>query len=168
MSLSEPMVIHSAKMMSGYDMIHAHLTVKLIAKHAIQNIISIIPTHPTYVHYRILCCNLTHWGETSWIRISDIPVKLSEQPKSKSLRITTSILYYLNMNPPPMRYFCHKHTKYQSPQGAQCRITNVSQGVHSAQPHTAVEIMKFPIFRFLHEILSNTFVCISILPIITQ
>ena len=67
-----------------------------------------------------------------------------------------------------MRYFCHKHTKYQSPQGAQCRITNVSQGVHSAQPHTAVEIMKFPIFRFLHEILSNTFVCISILPIITQ
>ena len=49
MSLSEPMVIHSAKLMSGYDMIHAHLTVKFIAKHATQNIISIIPTHPTYI-----------------------------------------------------------------------------------------------------------------------
>ena len=49
MSLSEPMVIYSAKMMSRYDMIHAHLLVKFIAKHAIQNIISIIPTHPAYI-----------------------------------------------------------------------------------------------------------------------
>ena len=97
MSLSEPMVIYSAKMMSRYDMIHAHLLVKIHSK----------TCHPEYhfdysyppsIHYRILCCDLADRGETSWIRISNIRVKQSEQPKSKSLRITTSILYYLNTN----------------------------------------------------------------------
>ena len=50
----------------------------------------------------------------------------------------------------------------------QCFITNASQRVHSAQPHTDVVMMIFLVLPFLDEILSNLFAYMNILSITTQ
>ena len=60
----------------------------------------------------------------------------------------------------------YKILHHDQPQ--QCPITNASQRVHSAQPHTDVEIMKFLVLPFLDEILSNLFVYVNILAITIQ
>ena len=67
-----------------------------------------------------------------------------------------------------MRYLYHKHAKYRSLQASLPVVIGIWRSYNqcqSAQPHTDAEIIEFPIFLFLREILSNSFICMSICPL---